>query len=185
MAEATKRTVTQVLHEQHETIKDLFDAVDTTTGAERTEAFDCLRAMLAVHETAEEELVHPAVQAMGGGAADAVRDRLAEEDQAKRMLADLEKLGPGGAGFDDLFATFQAAVLEHAESEEAEVFPFLDQGFDTDTRRNMADELEVLERMAPSHPHPHGPESAIGNLVVGPFVAIVDKVRDALKRGAA
>lgn len=182
MAQQTKRTVTQLLLEQHETIKDLFDQVESSTGTERLETFDCLRAMLAVHETAEEELIHPAVQAMGGGAADAVRERLTEEDKAKRMLSDLEKMGPDADGFRDLFALFQTAVLDHAEAEEAEVFPFLDEAFDTDTLRNMADQLEVLERFAPTHPHPHGPESAIGNLVVGPFVAIADRVRDALKQ---
>jgi hypothetical protein len=35
--------------------------------------------------------------------------------------------------------------------------------------------------MAPTHAHPHGPNSAIGNMVVGPFAAMVDKVRDKLK----
>jgi hemerythrin superfamily protein len=182
MAQETQRTVTQVLHEQHETIKDLFDQVDISTGDQRRETFDCLRSMLAVHETAEEELVHPAVKAMGEGAAAAVQTRLEEESQAKRMLADLEKMGTDADGFDDLFAEFQAAVIEHAEAEEAEIFPFLDEGCDDETLRSMADTFAVLERMAPTHPHPHGPESALGNLVVGPFVAMVDKVRDAIKR---
>lgn len=182
MAQQTKRTVTQVLHEQHETIKDLFDQVDTATGEQRQQTFDCLRSMLAVHETAEEELIHPTVKTMGVDAAAAVQARLEEENQAKRMLSDLEKMGTDAAGFDDLFAEFQAAVLDHAEAEEAEVFPFLDEGCDADTLQSMADTFEVLEKMAPTHPHPHGPESALGNLVVGPFVAMVDKVRDAIKR---
>ena len=29
-------------------------------------------------------------------------------------------------------------------------------------------------------PHPHGPSGPVGNLLVGPFAAMVDKVRDAL-----
>ena len=182
MAEPRTRTITEVLHEQHELIKDLFDQVAATTGQERIDVFDCLRAMLAVHETAEEELVHPAVKRMGDDAAAAVRERLDEESAAKRLLSTLERMGPDADGFDDLFADFQAAVIEHAEAEEAEVFPFLDQGMSDEELRTMADTFEVLEAMAPTHPHPHGPESALGNLAVGPFVAMVDKVRDAIKR---
>jgi hypothetical protein len=45
----------------------------------------------------------------------------------------------------------------------------------------MRTSLEAAEAMAPTHPHPHGAESAVGNMVVGPFVAVVDKVRDALR----
>lgn len=182
MAEQMTRTITQVLHEQHELIEDLFGQVGMTTGEQRAEVFDCLRAALAVHETAEEELVHPAVKRMGADAAAAVQARLSEEHAAKRMLSTLERIGVDGEGFDDLFADFQASVLEHAEAEEAEVFPFLDQGLDREDLRNMADQFEVLEQMAPTHPHPHGPESALGNLVIGPFVAMVDRVRDALTR---
>jgi hemerythrin superfamily protein len=182
MAEQMTRTITQVLLEQHELIRDLFDQVGMSSGEQRAEVFDCLRATLAVHETAEEELVHPAVRRMGADAAAAVQVRLDEEGAAKRMLSTLERMGVDGDGFDDLFADFQASVLEHAEAEEDEVFPFLDQGLDDDEQRRMADTFEVLEQMAPSHPHPHGPESALGNLVVGPFVAMVDKVRDAIKR---
>lgn len=184
MEEQTK-TVTELLHEQHELIRALFDQVERTTGAEKVETFDNLRALLAVHETAEEELVHPAAKKMGGDAADAVQRRLQEESDAKRMLADLEKAGPGGGGFDELFATFRAAVLDHAEAEEAEVFPFLDGGMDADRLRMMADALLEAERMAPTHPHPHGPESATGNMLVGPFVSMVDRVRDAIKNRRA
>jgi hypothetical protein len=45
----------------------------------------------------------------------------------------------------------------------------------------MTSELEVAEAMAPTHPHKMAPESAAGNLLVGPFVAMVDRVRDALR----
>ena len=41
--------------------------------------------------------------------------------------------------------------------------------------------LEKAEKMAPTHPHTHGPESAIGNMIVGPFVAVADRVRDAIR----
>ncbi len=44
---------------------------------------------------------------------------------------------------------------------------------------------ETAEKMAPTHPHAHGPTSAVGNLVVGPFVAVADTVGDALRGNKA
>lgn len=181
MAENQGRSVTEILREQHGVVRDLFDSVDTASGNAKDEVFTCLRATLALHETAEEELVHPAVKRMGDDAAAAVEARLQEESEAKRMLADLEKLGVDGEGFGELLATFQRAVLAHAEAEEAEVFPFLDQSEDAESLAEMGEALLKAERMAPTHPHPHGPESALGNMLVGPFVAMVDRARDAIR----
>ena len=55
------------------------------------------------------------------------------------------------------------------------------QSLDADTLQSMRTAFETAERMAPTHPHPPGPESALGNMLVGRFVAVVDKVRDALR----
>lgn len=43
--------------------------------------------MLAVHETAEEEVVHPAARRTLAGGNELVDDRLAEESEAKDMLS--------------------------------------------------------------------------------------------------
>jgi hypothetical protein len=39
----------------------------------------------------------------------------------------------------------------------------------------------VAEALAPTHPHPRGPDSALGNIAVGPMVAVGDRTRDALR----
>lgn len=179
--ELPDRTVTEILHEQHELVRSLFDQMRTTTGAERAKTFDDLRAMLAVHETAEEQVVHPRARDLSVEAEDIVRLRLDEEDKAKKMLADLEKLGVDGDGFDGLLDAFEQAVLAHAEAEETQVFPLLDASLDAETLAAMTTALIAAERMAPTHAHRHAPESATGNVLTGPFVAMVDRVRDALR----
>ena len=63
--------------------------------------------------------------------------------------------------------------------------PLLRRSLDADTLQSMRSAFETAERMAPTHPHPHGPESAIANVLVGPFVAVVDQVRDALRSGTS
>ncbi|MGB6165925.1 MAG: hemerythrin domain-containing protein [Pseudonocardiaceae bacterium] len=64
MAQTQQVTAEQVdvidlLIAQHSLIRDLFEEVKTAQGEAQEEAFHRLRRMLAVHETAEEEVVHP------------------------------------------------------------------------------------------------------------------------------
>lgn len=176
------RDVVDFLRSQHQEIRSLFSAVESGQGEARRDAFECLVRLLAVHETAEEEIVYPTLRSTPGG--DVVADaRLEEEGQAKQMLSDLEKLGPDDPAFPQQLVTLRTAVIAHAQSEEQSVFPRLRENVDADKLTTMTSAVETAEKMAPTHPHPHGPESATGNILVGPFVAIADRVRDAL-RGA-
>jgi hemerythrin superfamily protein len=172
-------TVTEFLRRQHAEVRSMFAEMEQAQGDARTQLFDCLRAFLAVHETAEEELVHPAARKAGGE--DVVKARLAEEDEAKKVLSELEKIGPDGEGFAQKFTAFQKDVDAHATAEEQDLFPILENKLDADTLEAMTKKLKTAEKLAPTHPHPHGPDGALGNLVLGPFVAMVDKVRDAIK----
>src|SRR3954451_9183218 len=178
-------TATDILRLQHERVKSMFEELASAPTGASSELFDCLRAMLAVHETGEEMVVHPRARTIGPEGERILQARLDEESEAKRMLSDLEKLGPDGEGFGTMLAKFKAAVLAHAEAEETQVFPLLEKNLEEDELRKMGDALRAAETMAPTHPHPHGPETATGNALVGPFVAMVDKVRDALKSRAA
>ena len=56
---ATGKDVVAFLKSQHEQIAGMFEKVFSATGKARTEAFFELRRLMAVHETAEEEIVHP------------------------------------------------------------------------------------------------------------------------------
>lgn len=175
---ATTSTAPELLRQQHESVEQLFSQMPQARGRDREELFDCLRKTLAVHEAAEEMVVHPEVRLINKPAERAVDARLKEESEAKATLAQLEKLGVDDPKFDALFDEFRGAVLEHARAEEREIFPLLEQHVPGARLIEMAELILIAESMAPTHPHPHGPESAIGNLLVGPFVAMFDKVRD-------
>src|SRR4051794_26257272 len=91
--------VVDLLVHQHSQIRDLFDKVENSLGPARKDAFDRLVRLLAVHETAEEEIIHTmARQALPGGA-EIVDDRLAEEREAKEKLARLEDMDPDSRAF--------------------------------------------------------------------------------------
>lgn len=165
---------------QHSLIRDLFEEVKTTQDEARQDAFDRLRRMLAVHETAEEEVVHPTARRQVAGGDGVVADRLAEENEAKQMLSRLEELQPGEPRFVELLDELRLAVLAHARAEERYEFVRLRRETDPATLRSMAGAVQAAEAMAPTHPHP-GTESATANLAFGPFLAIVDRVKDAIR----
>jgi hypothetical protein len=170
----------ELLEAQHVEIRRLFNQLQQAGPADKAEIFTCLVRLLAAHETAEEEVLHPTARTADGGAP-VVEARLAEESAAKQALADLEKIGVDGPGFDEALDRFRAAVDEHAGHEEAEEFPLVRASADPSQLAALGDQLRLAEAIAPTHPHPHGPDGALGNLVVGPFAAIADRVRDALK----
>jgi len=132
--------------------------------------------------SAEEEVVYPAVRKMvddGDTLADA---RIAEESEAKEAHSELEDLGVEHPDFDFKLRSFQQMVLTHADKEENEVFPELRESHSPEQLETMARGVHAAESFAPTHPHPHGPDSAVGNMAVGPFVAVADRVRDAIRK---
>ena len=106
-------------------------------------------------------------------------ERMAEEDEAKHLLAKLEKMAPGFFGFPEALAEFESKVLAHAEQEERTVFPILEQRLSAEERQRLAGDFVYVAAKAPSHAHAHSPESAVGNAVLGPVLATIDRVRDA------
>jgi hemerythrin superfamily protein len=171
--------VVAFLRQQHDQVRSLFTSLTGGTGSEQD--WDMLLRLLAVHETAEEEVVYPAVKAQGDEGRTIAQARLAEEDQAKKTLRDLEKLSFKGDGFTEQLTKFQQMVEAHAEAEEREVFPLLESKLEPGTLKTMRTALQAAEGMAPTHPHKLAPESAVGNMIAGPVVALMDRVRDAIR----
>jgi len=68
-------------------IKSLFAKTLSASGESRENAFVDLRRLLAVHETVEEEIVHPRAKRKIANGAAVVDARLSEELEAKKVLA--------------------------------------------------------------------------------------------------
>jgi hemerythrin superfamily protein len=169
-----------LLVEQHGQVRTLLDDLLTADGPDKQAKFDELRRLLAVHETAEELVLRPVTRADvpdGDRIADA---RMAEENQAKQALAELENLDVHSPEFRDLFTTFRKNVLDHAEHEEQQEFPAVREREDAERLRAMGGQLRLAEQAAPTHPHPSA-RSTTANLVLGPFASVADRVRDALR----
>jgi hemerythrin superfamily protein len=174
-------SVTDLIRRQHLDIERLFEDVEGGAGDDRRQAFECLVRLLAVHETAEEEVVYPVVR-HADPSGDAIVDaRTAEESAAKSLLAELERVGPNHGDFPSKLDDLRVAVLEHARQEEATVLPLLERTQDAEHLRRMAGATRAAEKLAPTHPHPHGPDGALGNMLLGPAAAVADRARDAIR----
>jgi hypothetical protein len=171
--------VVTFLREQHEQLRAAFSRVTDSSGDQRHAAFYALRRLLAVHETAEEEIVHPAARRTLPNGDAVVRTRLEEENMAKKLLADLENMELDSPPFEKRFASLRVRVLTHADLEEREEFEPLASLLDEDRLERMRKVVSFAESVAPTRPHP-GIESSIENLLAGPFASMLDRARDAI-----
>jgi len=171
--------VIDYLKAQHQQIKSLFAQTLESSGDQREQAFLDLRRLLAVHETAEEEVVHPRARKQLDDGPQVVDARLAEENEAKHALAELEQLEPDSPEFSAGLVQLRDDVVEHAEAEEQQEFARLATQLDSNALQRMRRAVEFAESTAPTRPHP-GTESPGKNMLVGPFAAMLDRVKDAI-----
>ena len=63
--------------------------------------------------------------------------RLKEEHEAKELLSQIEKLDITSQQFIDELTKLRQAVLDHAEHEEIDEFPYLEKELDADELKRM------------------------------------------------
>jgi hemerythrin superfamily protein len=183
MTQKTSGGVIDVLQSQHEQVKKLLTQVSSGDRA-ASDDFCELHHKIAVHETAEEEIVYPSLRASGPDGERVVNARMAEEEAGVKVLTQLEALEVGSAEFTTLFAKFQKAVLEHATAEEREVFPLLARTHTPAQLQQMAQKFQTAETAAPAHAHPHDAKSGAGKSIEQSAKAIAEQVRGVLRKAS-
>jgi hemerythrin superfamily protein len=171
-----------LLEQDHQAAEALLKRFDDIPVGGRNEYFCQVVHLLVGHEVAEELVVYPIVRddaPNGGQVADA---RLAEQAEAEELLAEMEKLDSSSAAFSDKFQKLRDSVVRHAKAEESTAFELL-RTFTTVARlEELGERYEKAKASAPTHPHPHAPDTPPGNKLEGPIAAIFDRVRDALHK---
>jgi hemerythrin superfamily protein len=170
--------VVAFLKAQHNLIEDMFDQVlHASDPHAREKPFVQLRQLLAVHETAEEMVVHPRVRRELDAFDSVVDARLEEEHDAKELLSKIEKIDITSQQFIDELTKLRDVVLDHALHEETYEFPKLQEELDTDELKRLTAAVRAAEAIAPTRPHA-GVESAMLNFAIGPFASMLDRARD-------
>ena len=176
------RDVVAFLTEQHNRIKELFsETINAPDKDKREDAFFQLRSLLAVHETAEEMVVHPRARKEIEDGEAIVDARLHEENEAKQQLQKIEDMDIESSEFKNTLISFQRDVIDHAEHEEHEEFSKLGEKLSDDDLKKMAGAVRAAEAIAPTRPHP-GVESQAANVAAGPFASMLDRARDAIQK---
>jgi hemerythrin superfamily protein len=161
--------VIELLLADHEQAKELLARFDHTEPSERAAYFS------------EERVVYPIIRHdVPDGERDA-KARIAEQSEIEKLLVALEKLGTSSEEFATQFATLRQAVLDHAGAEEATSFPLLGEMEDAESRLALGGLYELAKAKAPSHPHPHAPQTPPGDVIFGVVASLFDKARDAVR----
>jgi iron-sulfur cluster repair protein YtfE (RIC family) len=171
--------IIDALRHDHDEVRAMFARLDAATGEQRRQLFQRLVSELVRHEVAEEEILRPVSRRDAGEAI--ANARIKEESQAEELLKQMEKLDPGSAEFTAKLAKLRREVERHAETEETKEFPRVAKKETTERLEQMGKAYEAAKRAAPTRPHPATPNTPMANMLAGPFAAIIDRARDAVR----
>jgi hemerythrin superfamily protein len=90
---------------------------------ERTQLASRICEELTVHAQIEEEIFYPALRKASPGAAKLLDEALAEHQQAKELIAQIQALGTANLEMDELVAQLACAIEHHVKEERDELFP--------------------------------------------------------------
>ena len=131
------------------------------------------------HEALEEMYFWPAVREHHSAGDTLADEATTQEQEAKHVLAELDKLDASDTRFEDLLGEFIAAAREHIAFEETQVWPGLRSVLSAEVAGELGTKIAEGKKTAPTRPHPHTPASPSVLKTAGPAVAAADKARDA------
>lgn len=176
--------VTTLLTEDHRLFESLADSVmkKEVQGDARADAINTLIRELSVHAIAEEIVLYPEVRDLLDDGDQLADEALEEHQRIKEALAELDGLDPEDERVESTLASVVSEVLHHAEEEENVIFARLRQVADAEKLEKMGASIDRAKKVSPTRPHTNAPDTPPLNLVVGPPVALIDRIRDALSR---
>ena len=101
------------------------------------------------------------------GAEDMALESLEEHHIVKWVLHELEDMEPADERFDAKVTVLIENVRHHVDEEEGELFPKVRDELGRSDLGELGDAMEAAKKVAPTHPHPSGPDTPPANLVVG------------------
>jgi hemerythrin-like domain-containing protein len=172
-----------LLKADHRTVEDLFrryESLGVEETEQRTDVVNAFIRELSVHAAIEEQVLYPEVKDVLTGGESMADEALHEHQEAKEMLAELDRMETTDPGFDTKVRALIADVRHHVDEEETEMLPQLASAVPAAKLAELGERMERAKAIAPTRPHPHAPSTPPGNLVAGPIAAAADRARDAI-----
>jgi hypothetical protein len=167
--------VIRMLERDHQDINRLLGMFDGQAPDIAAELFWILADDLIRHEVAEEVVVYPQIwDASHPDGRVALGQQVAIEDRLTR----LESMPTSGREFRHELAALRAAVSEHIEDEERDLFPQVFRALSQDRRRELGRRYAEVKETAPHHQFP----GTTRNTIVGRVSALSDWIRDSASK---
>jgi hemerythrin superfamily protein len=128
---ASKRSTDalDLLTADHRTVEELFGRYEALLSGddspEKRHVVETITRELTVHAELEESIFYPTVRQLLAEGEELVDESLQEHGQVKGLLAELEAMEPGSAGYDARVMNLIGDVRHHVNEEEGEMFPKL------------------------------------------------------------
>jgi iron-sulfur cluster repair protein YtfE (RIC family) len=134
MAQLAEKDACELLDADHIAVKHLFveyarsataaaSPAATDDGVDRHAIALQICNELTVHAQIEEELFYPALRKAVPDAADVLDEAMAEHNEAKEMIAQLQSMSAADKVMDALVAKLNWAIEHHVKEERDELFP--------------------------------------------------------------
>lgn len=173
----------ELLTSDHREVEQLFTQFEHAAADSKIakEVADKIVRELSVHAVIEEEILYPALKDLGEAANGLREHSLDEHQDVKKLLASVDGKPADDPKVRQTFQKVKASVQEHVAEEEGKVFPFMKTKCGQEKLMQMGEAMAKAKKTAPTHPHPHAPNTPPGNVVAGMGAMVVDKIRDAAR----
>jgi len=127
----------EMLREDHQKVKDLFEHFESNESANKKEIVDAALKELEIHTTLEEEIFYPAArkaldEMRDEEGDDAIDEAWEEHHVVKLLSAELKKMRSSDERYDAKFTVLAESVKHHIQEEEGELFPKLREHIDAE-----------------------------------------------------
>jgi hemerythrin-like domain-containing protein len=183
MAQTEQNTdLIEVILNDHRAFEAVFKELEEGTGDAETRKnlVDHVIAELVRHSVAEEQFMYPAAKSKLPGGEELVEHEIGEHAEAEEVMKELEGLGPDDPRFEPLLRRLIDDIRHHIDEEEGDLLPRIKAACDREELQHLGFKVAAAKEFAPTRPHPHAPDTPPGNLVLGPGVGFIDKIRDTL-----
>lgn len=179
---AEKQDALELLKRDHRNVEGMFYQYEQAQDPdERTRIAHEVVNELAVHGEIEELRFYPRMREVLPNGDKLADEAISEHLEAKQVLNEIDSMTAHDDGFHERMTQLMADIRHHVEEEETEMLPAIRRQLSAEELADLGEKMESARSMVPTRPHPNAPTSPGAKAAAGPPMALVDRVRDAIR----